>query len=265
MKLRPRIALGLLPLLLLFGALGGWAALVNRQLARELSGELKATYSALQAGQKLRETATQMSNATALASRNPFEARRRFDLDRAAFQRVLMEQSHNAAGTPRAPYVDRLDRVFLEMADHLQSTLASGGGGSLATMERDQTALYAVLRAIDDLAARDQSAAGTAADHAEWLAGLTTQIVIVGMVVLCLVAVVLVWRLPVCSPARLKRSPPRRSPWARAILRGKYRQHRPTNSASSVGRSTPWRPNCAPTATPRSPKCCAPNARWKPH
>ena len=69
MKLRPRIALGLVPLLLLFVALGGWAALVNRQLARELSGELKATYRALQAGQTLREAATQMSNAAALASR----------------------------------------------------------------------------------------------------------------------------------------------------------------------------------------------------
>jgi NtrC-family two-component system sensor histidine kinase KinB len=195
MKLRPRIALGLLPLLLLFGALGGWAALVNRQLARELSGDLKATYRALQAGQTLRETATQMSNAAALASRNPFEARRRFDLERAAFQRVLMEQSHNAAGTPRAPYVDRLDRVFLEMADHFQSTIAAGGGGSLAILERDQTALYAVLRAIDDLAVRDQTAAGAAADHAEWLAGLTTRIVLGGMAVLCLVAVVLVWRL----------------------------------------------------------------------
>ncbi|MBI5382898.1 MAG: HAMP domain-containing protein [Opitutae bacterium] len=198
MKLRTRIAVGLLPLLLLFLALGGWAALANRQLARELSGELETTYRALQANESLRLAATQMSVAAAAAPRDVLAARRNYDAQRAALQRLLMDELQRAAGTPRVKFLERVDGKFLELADVIEASLNSSGGGSggaLAALRREETALYALLRSIDELAAADRLSAQATAARAQHLAELTTRIVLGGLAVLCVVALVLAWRL----------------------------------------------------------------------
>src|ERR1044071_7418053 len=98
--LRTRLYLGLLPLLLLIVATGGYAIHVCRDLAGSYSRDLVLNYQAVIACQRMREAASQMSGALV-----GFGDRRAFEEGRSVFKRELMTQATKSAGTPREKVV----------------------------------------------------------------------------------------------------------------------------------------------------------------
>jgi NtrC-family two-component system sensor histidine kinase KinB len=203
--LRTRLYLGLLPFLLLLVGTGGYSVLVSRQLAGSIQRDLVADYGAVLASQRMREAATQMSGAAARAEHgDPFGARRAFAQQRSAFTHELMAQSASAAGRPRAPTIETLDRVFQAYAAQAEASLLAGGPGTPDSFQRSEVALYRVLSAIEELNRRDYASALQTAARAERLAARTLNVLLGGMVSALMVSVILAWRLSVFLMQPLK-------------------------------------------------------------
>ncbi len=203
--LRTRLYLGLLPFLLLLVGTGGYAVWVSRQLAGTVQKDLVAYYGTVLAGQRMREAVTLMSTTAGRAQRgDPFAARRAFEGQRAAFTRELMAQSAGAAGRPRAPMIEYLDRMFQDYTVQAEASLQPGGVGSLAAFQRSEAALYRVLAAIEELNRRDYASALQTVAHAERLVATTVNVLIGGMAGALVVSVLLAWRLSVFLMRPLK-------------------------------------------------------------
>src|SRR5580704_7455524 len=128
--LRTRLFFGLLPLLMVIVATGGYSIRVCHQLAGPLQRDLITDYQAALACQSMRTTATLMSNALAFESpADPIRAKKELGDQRAAFTRELMSQSASSAGKPRALLVSDLDAAFQDYSALCERTLASGGAG----------------------------------------------------------------------------------------------------------------------------------------
>ncbi len=191
--LRTRLYLGLLPLVLLVIAMGGYAIHVCRDLADTMAHDLVSNYRAIVACQDMRESARQM--LTALTA-EPEPDRRAYEDARQAFVRELMAQSAAAAGTHRARFVESLDSAFTRMSEVGERTLRGDTGPSqIAAVQDRSLALGAVLDAIDDLSRRDFSAAQQTAVHVEELAMSTQRLMIVTMATAVLLSLFLAWRL----------------------------------------------------------------------
>src|SRR5688572_12918870 len=93
--LRTRLYLGLLPLLLLIVATGGYAIYVCRDLAGSLSRDLLNNYRAVIACQQMRESASLMTSALSPPDLGA-EERRVFEQYRDEFKRELVAQSGTA-------------------------------------------------------------------------------------------------------------------------------------------------------------------------
>lgn len=194
--LRTRLYLGLLPLLLLVVGMGAYAISVSRELAGSLQRDLVGNYRDILACQQLRVSARLMTSALSIAQRGePFEARRNFDENRAAFTRELMAQSATSAGTSRAPLVQQLDDAFAELSRLGEALLASGGSGSLEMLQRNETALYRVLAAIENLNQRDFAAAQQTALRAERMVETTERVLYMAMLGALVVSGLVAWRL----------------------------------------------------------------------
>src|SRR5687767_9549089 len=102
--LRTRLYLGLLPLLLLIVATGGYAIYVCRDLAGSLSRDLLNNYQAVIACQRMRESASLMTSALAPPVLGA-EDRRLFEQYRDEFKRDLVAQSTTSVGSGRASFV----------------------------------------------------------------------------------------------------------------------------------------------------------------
>ena len=193
--LRTRLYLGLLPLLLLVIAMGGYAIYVCRDLAGSLSRDLVSNYRAIVACQHMRESARQM--LVAIPSTEPTAAdRRAFEEARSAFLRELMAQSAMSAGTSRAGFVEALDRAFTRYAELGERTLRGQIGPSLlVAMQNRSVALGSVLDAIENLTRRDFAAAQQADARVEHLATATERLMIMTMAGAVLLSLFLAWRL----------------------------------------------------------------------
>ena len=191
--LRTRLYLGLLPLVLLVMAMGGYAIYVCRDLAGSLSQDLVGNYRAIVAAQRMRESAQQMLGALT-ADVEP--DRQAFESARGAFTRELMAQSAASAGTSRAPYVEALDRAFRRYSS-VGGRMLDGqiGESPLAAVQERSVALGTVLDAIDTLSRRDFRAAQRTADRVEHLATATQRLMITTMAAAVLLSLVLAWRL----------------------------------------------------------------------
>src|SRR5215203_6400905 len=113
--LRTRLYLGLLPLLLLIVATGGYAIYVCRDLAGSLSRDLLNNYRAVIACQQMRESSSLMTSALSPAVLGP-EERRVFQEYREDFQRELTAQSNASVGTARASFVAALEHEFSQLS-----------------------------------------------------------------------------------------------------------------------------------------------------
>src|SRR4051812_24270023 len=139
--LRTRLYLGLLPLLLLIIATGGYAIYVCSDLAGSLSRDLAANYRAVLACQQMRTSATLMTSALSPPRLGEAE-RRTFEDHRSWFKRELMAQMQASVGSPRATLVAALDAAFTELSDEGERQLRDGGIASIAEgMQSRNTAL----------------------------------------------------------------------------------------------------------------------------
>ncbi len=193
--LRTRLYLGLLPLLLVLIAMGGYAIYVCRDLAGSLSRDLVANYRAIVACQHMRESARQMYAALTAPRPEPVD-RKAFEDARSLFLRDLMAQSAASAGTPRAAYVETLDRAYMRFVELGERTLrGDAGGATFLAMSDRSSALGNVLDAIESLTRRDFDAARETAGRVENLATRTQRLMIMTMAAAVLLSLFLAWRL----------------------------------------------------------------------
>jgi signal transduction histidine kinase len=194
--LRTRLFFGLLPLLLVIVATGGYAIRVCHKLAGPLQADLVADYRETIGCQDMRNSATLMSNALALPTRNdPLAARSALDMRRASFTRELMNQSASSAGKPRAHLVSDLDEAFQDFSSRCDRALAAAGVVSLDEARANEDALYRVFNALDRLTESDYAESLKTEVDAERLA--TTAVGILSLAIGAAVAlsVVLAWVL----------------------------------------------------------------------
>ncbi len=193
--LRTRLYLGLLPLLLLIIATGGYAIHRVRNLAGFLSQDLVNNYRAVLACQKMRTSATLMTSALAPAVLGEGE-RRAFDEHRGAFNRELMAQSVASVGSPRANFVMALDAAFADLAQEGERQLRAGGSPArVEEMQARNSALFRVLQAIDRLTRRDYAAAQQTASRVEHLATETERVMIFTIAGGFILSLLLAWQL----------------------------------------------------------------------
>jgi len=194
--LRTRLYLGLLPLLLLLVGTGGYALHVVRQLAGSLQRDLVGNYRDILACQQLRLSARQMASAVSEAKwGDALTAQRTFEDNRAGFVRELMAQSASSAGTPRAVLVQQLDDAFTDLAKQSESLLAGKGSGPLDVLQSNETALYRVLAAIENLNRRDYAAAQQTALRAGQMVATTERVLFTAIVGAFILSLLVAWRL----------------------------------------------------------------------
>jgi two-component system, NtrC family, sensor histidine kinase KinB len=192
--LRTRLYLGLLPLLLLIIATGGYAIHVCHDLAGSLSRDLVSNYRAIAACQQMRESARQMFTAVTRPQIGA-EERRAFEDSRSAFVHELMAQSASSAGTPRARFVEALDHAFTHFKAEGEKVLKGGGQGSLGEVQQRMAALGSVLEAIESLTRRDFAAAQQTTARVEHLATSTERVMLMNIAGGFVLSLFLAWRL----------------------------------------------------------------------
>jgi NtrC-family two-component system sensor histidine kinase KinB len=194
--LRTRLFFGLLPLLMVIVATGGYSIRVCHQLAGPLQRDLITDYQAALACQSMRTTATLMSNALAFESpADPIRAKKELGDQRAEFTRELMSQSASSAGKPRAVLVSDLDAAFQDYAALCERTLASGGAGSLSDLAASESALYRVFEKLDLLTENDTAESRRTERRAENLATTAVGVLSVTIGAAVALSVALAWFL----------------------------------------------------------------------
>src|SRR5688572_227722 len=193
--LRTRLYLGLLPLLLLIVATGGYAIYVCRDLAGSLSRDLLNNYQAVIACQRMRESASLMTSALAPPVLGP-EDRRLFEQYRDEFKRDLAAQSVTSAGSARASFVGELENAFNQLSAAGERQLRAGGSQTLGLgISAANQALVRVLQAIDELIQRDYAAAKHTALEVEDLAAATERVMLITIAGGFVLSLFLAWRL----------------------------------------------------------------------
>ena len=202
--LRTRLYVGLLPLVLLIIATGGYAIYVCNDLAGSLSRDLVANYRAIVACQQMRTSATLMTSALSPPQLSDAD-RKTFEDHRSAFHRELMAQSQASAGKPRARLVAALDAAFQELSEEGTRQIRAGGAATMADMQSRNAALIRVLQAIEKLTQRDFEAAKQAAARVETLSTGTRSVMLITIAGGVVLSLVLAWRLAesLLEPIRL--------------------------------------------------------------
>lgn len=192
--LRTRLYLGLLPLLLLIVATGGYAIYVGRDLAGSLSRDLVNNYRAVIAGQKMRTAATLMTSALAQGPVGDAE-RRVFEENRAAFVQELRAQAAASAGSARARFVGELEAEFDKLTRRGEQLLQAGGSTAISDILENSTALRAVHVALDNLTRHDVAAAEQTAVRVEQLAESTERVMLITIAGGFVLSLLLAWHL----------------------------------------------------------------------
>ncbi len=156
--LRTRLSLGLLPLLLLLIAVGGYALHTCLKLSRAVEVTLVGNYRAMLATEEMKDAATRLNSALDLAQQgDTLAALRRLDEQQSRFERDLHAQSMASAGTPRANPVRAVDRAFAAQLT-LDKGLVRNPSGDLATLRATEGALFNTLNSLDALGQYDHLA-----------------------------------------------------------------------------------------------------------
>lgn len=192
--LRTRLYLGLLPLLLLIVATGGYAIHVCRNLADSYSRDLINNYRAVIAAQQMRESARLMLTALSPLRVGP-EEKQHFAENRGAFERELQGQMASSLGSSRMEFVVALQREFQAFVAHAEQVMAAGGTLTPAALEQRHTALGSVLTSIENLTRRDFAAAQQTAVDVETLAESTEQVMLLNIAGGFVLSLFLAWRL----------------------------------------------------------------------
>jgi NtrC-family two-component system sensor histidine kinase KinB len=193
--LRTRLYLGLLPLLLLIVATGGYAIYICRDLAGSLSHDLVSNYRAVLACQQMRTSATLMASALSPSVLGA-EERRLFEGHRNAFKGELMAQSHASRGSSRSNFVAALDEAFTQLSEEGERQLRAGGSRTTGMgLRAADAALIRVSQAIDALTQRDSAAAERKAAEIQHLAAATERVMLITIAGGVVLSLFLAWRL----------------------------------------------------------------------
>ena len=193
--LRTRLYLGLLPLLLLFIAVGAVGTHLYRDLAGSYERSLTVSYRAMIGGYEMREAATLMAVAISRGEQgDPIGARQAYEEQRAKFRRHFMEQSVESTGMMRSSRLEKLDTAFTEL-DELGRKRLVGAGASLAAMTQTEVALFNTLKAIEHIAEGDYAEVSAAAERARGLSRKSINFLIAAMTAAILLSVFLSFRL----------------------------------------------------------------------
>jgi signal transduction histidine kinase len=193
--LRTRFYLGLLPLLLLIVATGGYAIHVSRDLAASFSRDLINNYRAVIAAQQMRESAKHMLQALAVTGPVGDSERKIFNENRASFTRELMDQSAASIGSPRAKLVEALTAAFGQLTAHGEERLRGGGFGSLESYAKNGAVFFAVDEALNNLTRWDFDAAQQTAVRVRQLAVATERAMVIAIAGGFVLSLLLAWRL----------------------------------------------------------------------
>lgn len=154
--LRTRLYLGLLPLLVLFMAVGMAAMWICRELAQSVETRLVQTYRLMIGTYEMRDSAGRMTEALHQAQNGRvFEAKAGFAEFRSRFQRELMDQSFASAGSPRGAALAAVADSFDRLSAFGSETFDQGRGASLATYQQTEAAFFQTLKSLEELTARD--------------------------------------------------------------------------------------------------------------
>jgi two-component system, NtrC family, sensor histidine kinase KinB len=157
--LRTRLYLGLLPLLLLLIAMGGYALFTCLELSRSVEVTLVANYRAMLATEEMKEAATLMHGTLYEAQfGDALAAREEFAAQRSRFERNLHAQSMSSAGTPRAAAIEAVDTAFLTEVAADQKFLREGSVSRQFVDRQTADAGFATLNALGGLAEYDHQA-----------------------------------------------------------------------------------------------------------
>jgi two-component system, NtrC family, sensor histidine kinase KinB len=193
--LRTRLYLGLLPLLLLIVATGGYAIYVCRDLAGSLSRDLLNNYRAVLACQQMRESASLMTTALSPPELGP-DDRKLFEQYRDEFKRELAAQATMSVGSGRASFVAALEATFNQLSAEGERQFRSGAARAPgAGMQVANEVLVRVLQAIDDLTRRDRAAAQQTASEVEHLAASTERVMLITIAGGLVLSLFMAWRL----------------------------------------------------------------------
>ena len=194
--LRTRLTLGLLPLLLLLIAMGGYALFTCLELSRSVEVTLVGNYRSMLATEVMKDAATLMNNALYQAQGGDvLAARERFSAQRARFERTLHEESMTAAGTPRARPVEAVDEAFLAQVKTDEVLLREGTLSPLAALRETETALFTTLRALEALAQHDYAALQAELARAGQTTRMTIKLLLGAMAAAILLSLYLSYRL----------------------------------------------------------------------
>ena len=194
--LRTRLYLGLLPLLLLLFAMGGYAVYTCLELSRSVESTLVANYRAMLATEEMKDAASSMNNALYQAQfGDSLAARGQLDAQRARFERNLHEQSMSAAGTTRAPPIEAVDAAFLVQADKDAAFLRTGTLSPRAVDRETSTACFSTLKALDILAQYDRAAMQTDLSRASQTTRTTVRLLLSAMAAAVLLSLFVSYRL----------------------------------------------------------------------
>ncbi|CAM2926621.1 sensor histidine kinase [Rariglobus hedericola] len=194
--LRNRLYLGLLPLLLLFIAVGAVGTYLYRDLAGTFERSLTVSYRAMIGGYEMREAATLMAGAITHGDRgDPIGARKTYEEQRSRFRRHFMEQSLASADSARAERMNQLDAAFLELDTLGRARLDGAGDASIHSLRDTETALFKTLKAIERIAEGDYAEVAASAERARGLSHKSINFLVAAMVVAILLSVFLSYRL----------------------------------------------------------------------
>jgi NtrC-family two-component system sensor histidine kinase KinB len=194
--LRTRLYLGLLPLLLLLIAMGGYAVLTCLELSRAVEVTLVGHYRSMLATEEMKDAATLMNNALYPAQRGEvLPAREQFAVQRARFERTLREQSMTTAGTPRARPLAAVDEAFLAQVKIGEAFLQEGALAPLAAFRKTETALFHTLKTLENLAQHDYQALQAELARAGQTTHTTIRFLVGAMVAAVLLSLYLSYRL----------------------------------------------------------------------
>ncbi|HRE06659.1 MAG TPA: histidine kinase dimerization/phospho-acceptor domain-containing protein [Opitutaceae bacterium] len=194
--LRTRLYLGLLPLLLLFLAVGFYALSVCRELAKSIEVDLVRNYRTLIAGYELRDAATRMHGAlTHLNRTDTLEARQAFETERSRLKRLLFDQALASSGTPRTALVERIDEAHQELVAQAEASVAPGVPRALDRYRAAEARFFGALSAIEALAHEDYAHVQEVSASTARTVKLAVNLLAAAMVVAILLSLFLSYRL----------------------------------------------------------------------
>ena len=194
--LRTRLYLGLLPLLLLFIAVGLYAVYTCRELARSIERDLVGTYDSLRACYEMHEAATLMDGALASVPHGDVAAARaNYAMQRARFEKNFHEQELASSGTARAGLIRKLDEAYSRFTAQGDKLLSEGTLSPLDTLRDTEAPLFTTLQTIEAITRRESAALQTAEDQATSLAHFSIDFLVVAMVAAILLSLYLSYRL----------------------------------------------------------------------